>query len=233
MLDWLTITNWSILLVDDEIDNLEVIAETLEFMGLTVRTASNGIDALELPKSFNPTLILVDLSMPTVTGWVLRTRIKGLPQRGSIPIVALTAHAMAGDKERVLEVGFDGYMTKPISVPTILEDLRAALTNFDASKKAAVKIVLPQIESKDIGSATDDKTASLYDTTPTKSATPPSTSNVDAKVAQLLDTKPTTETTPTSITEAETPAIKQAPATNFDKADDDKTLPRDEVKAEL
>jgi two-component system, cell cycle response regulator DivK len=127
MLDWDTITTWSVLLIDDEPDNLEVVAESLEFYGLTVRTAGNGKSALEILKDFTPTLILLDLSMPIMDGWETRMRIKSNPHTQHLPIVALSAHAMAGDKERALAAGFDGYLTKPINVPTLMDDIRAAL----------------------------------------------------------------------------------------------------------
>lgn len=127
MHNWDDPATWSILLVDDEIDNLEVVAETLEFYGATVKSASNGNSALDLLKSFSPTIVVTDLSMPGMDGWQLRGRIKILPNMQNVPIIALSAHAMVGDKERALDAGFDGYLTKPINVPTLLEDMRIAL----------------------------------------------------------------------------------------------------------
>jgi two-component system cell cycle response regulator DivK len=124
------------LVVDDEPDNLEVVAETLEFHGVTVKTASNGIDALDVLKGFHPNLILLDLSMPKMNGWETRTNIKADAQTSHIPIVALTAHAMAGDSDRALAAGFDGYMIKPINILTLINDVRAAVVNQPVASPA-------------------------------------------------------------------------------------------------
>ncbi len=131
MLDLTDPHTWAILLVDDEPDNLEVLAESLAFFGATVRTASDGEEGLEVLKDFLPDLIILDLSMPKMDGWAMRKHVKSNPITGDIPIVALSAHAMAGDRERALEVGFDGYLTKPINLATLLADIRAALQSGD------------------------------------------------------------------------------------------------------
>ncbi len=127
MLTWDNMSALSVLLVDDEPDNLEVVAETLSFFGITVRTAENGEHGLEVIRDFLPDLILTDLSMPKMDGWKMRSCVKADPRTAHIPVIALSAHAMAGDKERAIEAGFDGYLTKPVNVPTLLEDLRASL----------------------------------------------------------------------------------------------------------
>ncbi|RPI97588.1 MAG: response regulator [Chloroflexi bacterium] len=130
---------WTILVVDDEPDNVDLVAESLEFFGATVRTAANGVEALECLKDFKPDLILLDLSMPKMDGWELRRHVKANPDTASIPVVALSAHAMTGDKERALEVGFDGYLTKPIHVATLVNDIRAALRDTGAKVTALVQ----------------------------------------------------------------------------------------------
>lgn len=140
MLDWTNLTTWHVLLVDDEPDNLEVIAETLHFYGIAAKTAHNGIEGLDILKSFSPTLILLDLSMPKMDGWELHKRIKSDPRTQHIPVIALTAHAMNGDKERALQAGFDGYLTKPISIPNFLKDLRAALQHETAPRMSPVLV---------------------------------------------------------------------------------------------
>jgi CheY-like chemotaxis protein len=127
MLDWQNVSAWKVLLVDDEPDNIEVVAESLEFYGMTVQTAENGQVGLDVLKDFTPDLILLDLSMPVMDGWQTLRHLKSDPNTQSIPVLALSAHAILGDKERALDVGFNGYMTKPVSVPTLIEDLRAAL----------------------------------------------------------------------------------------------------------
>jgi CheY-like chemotaxis protein len=127
MHDWQNPATWVILLVDDEIDNLEVVAQSLEFFGATVKSAVNGIAALDILQSFSPTIVVTDLSMPGMDGWQLRARLKTLPAFQNVPILALSAHAMSGDKERALSAGFDAYISKPINVPTLIDDIRAAL----------------------------------------------------------------------------------------------------------
>ncbi len=127
MLDWQNTSNWKVLLIDDEPDNLEVVAESLEFYGMTVETAGNGQIGLEKADSFQPSLILLDLSMPVMDGWQTLRRLKANPAMQNTPILALSAHAIVGDEERALSAGFDGYMTKPVNVPTLIQDLRSAL----------------------------------------------------------------------------------------------------------
>jgi len=127
MVDVSMVSKWVVLLVDDEPDNMELVAETLRFFGLTVRTAKDGVEGLEVLKEFTPDLVLLDLSMPKMDGWEMRQRIKSNPATANVPVVALSAHAMAGDKERAIEGGFDGYLTKPVNIATILADLKATL----------------------------------------------------------------------------------------------------------
>lgn len=127
MLDLNNPHTWVVLVVDDEPDNLDVLAESLAYFGATVRTAANGEEGLEALKDFIPNLIILDLSMPKMDGWAMRQHVKNNPATAHIPILALSAHAMAGDKERALEVGFDGYMTKPINLATLLDNIRTVL----------------------------------------------------------------------------------------------------------
>lgn len=136
MLDWDNINGWQVLAIDDEPDNLEVVAESLEFFGMSMQVATNGIQALDMLETFSPTLILCDLSMPEMDGWETRARIKSNPKTADIPILAMSAHAMAGDKERALAAGFDAYVTKPLNVPTLIQDLRTA---FEEGQKEKLK----------------------------------------------------------------------------------------------
>ena len=126
MIDWQDISTWQVLVVDDEPDNLEVVAETLEYKGAQVKTAPNGQVALEILKDFPANLILTDLSMPVMDGWVMRTHVKNDPRLTNVPLLALSAHAIAGDQQRALEAGFDGYMTKPVNIHTLVDDIRSA-----------------------------------------------------------------------------------------------------------
>jgi CheY-like chemotaxis protein len=132
MLDWQNPATWRVLVVDDEPDNLEVVAETLEFHGVSVKTAKDGLDGLSVMKEFKPNLILLDLSMPKMNGWEARTHIKADASTAHVPIIALTAHAMAGDAERALAAGFDGYMIKPVNILTLINDIRTTVVKQPA-----------------------------------------------------------------------------------------------------
>lgn len=127
MLDWDNLASWCVVIIDDEPDNLDLVVETLAFFGATVHSSTNGESGLALVKTVNPNLILLDLSMPDVDGWEVQRRIREIPSVAKVPVVAMTAHAMVGDRERVMNAGFDGYMTKPIRVPNLINDIRAAI----------------------------------------------------------------------------------------------------------
>lgn len=117
----------SVLVVDDEPDNLEVLKTTLAVIHNAVVYVANSADAaLAQLATFEPTLIVSDLSMPQMDGYELLARLRQRPGTANLPIIALTAHAMKGDRERILAAGFDGYISKPFEVATIggkLEDI--------------------------------------------------------------------------------------------------------------
>ncbi len=128
------VSTWMVLVIDDEPDNLDVVADTLDFYGVEVRTAANGEEGLSVLKTFMPDFILLDLSMPRMNGWEMRKLVMEDPQTCHIPVIALTAHAMAGDAERALEVGFHGYITKPIEILSLIDNLRAILERLPEPK---------------------------------------------------------------------------------------------------
>lgn len=117
------ISKWKVLVVDDEPDNLGVIQLVLEFQDATVWTASSARECLEILEKEEPTLILVDIQMPDISGLELLRRIRERMQWRDIPIVAVTAYSMQGDRERILNEGFDGYMSKPINAMTLVDEL--------------------------------------------------------------------------------------------------------------
>jgi CheY-like chemotaxis protein len=126
MLAWDNPSTWRVVVIDDEPDNLELMVESLRFMGATVEFTNQPLDGYSLLQKTEPNLIILDLSMPEMDGWTLLRIIKNDLSLQDVPVLALTAHAMAGDKERAIEAGFDGYLSKPVNVPTLIQDLMQA-----------------------------------------------------------------------------------------------------------
>lgn len=122
--------DWTVLIVDDEPDNVNVAQKVLTYNGAVVHVARNGVEGLKMLEQVHPTFILLDLSMPEMDGWEMLNQARKLPEWGKVPIIALTAHAMAGDKERVLNAGFNGYIAKPFRIGTFLDDIKACLRDF-------------------------------------------------------------------------------------------------------
>lgn len=127
-----SLDKWIVLLVDDQLDNLMVAEVVLKFHGAEVVRASNGIEALRALETCQPSLILLDLSMPDMDGWATLSAIKSRPSVQHIPVIALTAHAMTGDKERVMQAGFTGYIAKPFSVSTFVAEILNILQGVSA-----------------------------------------------------------------------------------------------------
>jgi two-component system, cell cycle response regulator DivK len=108
-----------ILVAEDVPDNLILLQSILEASGHRISVAFDGAQAIELATAQIPDLILMDLSMPIVDGWEATRHIKGQASTSHIPIIALTAHAMPGDRERAFSVGCNDYLTKPIDLEQI------------------------------------------------------------------------------------------------------------------
>lgn len=108
------------LVVDDHPDNLEVLRVVMEFNGATVISAENGAEAQALLASATPDLILLDIAMPVMNGWLLLEYIRATPRLAGCVVIAVTAHAMQGDREKALAAGFDGYISKPFQVDTLM-----------------------------------------------------------------------------------------------------------------
>jgi CheY-like chemotaxis protein len=112
-----------VLIVEDEKDNMDLFCQILNYHGCVVLKAEDGREAINLAQSEEPDLILMDLSLPALDGWEATRTIKAIPRLARIPIVALTAHAMVGDRERALRAGCDGYISKPIEVTRFFDQL--------------------------------------------------------------------------------------------------------------
>lgn len=124
------LTGWDILVVDDEPDSLFVAQYILTYHGATVHTAVDGREGYDSAQRVHPNLIIADLSMPEVDGWTMLQMLKQDNTTRTIPVIALTAHAMVGDRERALAAGFDNYLSKPLTVETFLRDLMRLLAGI-------------------------------------------------------------------------------------------------------
>lgn len=112
-----------ILVVDDEPDSLEVASLLLEMCGAEVVTATNGKEGLEAVRQHRPIFVISDLSMPVMSGWQMLHALKTDRATIDVPVVALTAHAMTGDRQRAIAAGFHNYLTKPLRPDTFIRDL--------------------------------------------------------------------------------------------------------------
>jgi two-component system cell cycle response regulator DivK len=116
-----------ILLVEDNEMNRDMLSRRLLRRGYEVVMAVDGEQAVAMAQSERPDLILMDMSLPVVDGWEATRRVKAAEASSRIPIIALTAHAMSGDRERALGAGCDDYDTKPIEMSRLLEKIDALL----------------------------------------------------------------------------------------------------------
>lgn len=128
-------SQWTVLIVDDEPDNREIAETVLSFNGVKSHTAVDGADGLKQLETLSPTFVLLDLSMPIMDGWEMFKLMRANPVTAHIPVIALTAHAMTGDRERVYEAGFDGYIAKPFRIGTFMNELMQCLNKFNAKAK--------------------------------------------------------------------------------------------------
>jgi CheY-like chemotaxis protein len=109
-----------ILLVEDNELNRDMLSRRLTRRGYTVVVAEDGEQGLELARSERPDLILMDMSLPGIDGWEATRRLRADPELAGARVIALTAHAMAGDRERAIEAGCDDYDTKPVEMERLL-----------------------------------------------------------------------------------------------------------------
>lgn len=117
-----------ILLVEDNEMNWDMLSRRLGRRGYEVVVAVDGEQGVSMSRSEVPDLILMDMSLPIIDGWEATRQIKAAPETSKTPVIALTAHAMVGDKEKALEAGCDDYDTKPIEFPRLIGKIEAALT---------------------------------------------------------------------------------------------------------
>ena len=116
-----------VLLVEDNEMNRDMLARRLARKGYSVTVALDGAQGLELAAEMAPDLILMDMSLPVLDGWEATRRVKADDATKTIPVIALTAHAMVQDKEKALAAGCDEFDTKPVELPRLLEKIKALL----------------------------------------------------------------------------------------------------------
>jgi two-component system cell cycle response regulator DivK len=116
-----------ILLVEDNEMNRDMLSRRLADRGYLVVLAMDGQSGVDMTKSLSPDLVLMDMSLPVLDGWEATRRLKADAVTRSIPVIALTAHAMSSDREKALEAGCDDYDTKPVEMPRLMEKIEALL----------------------------------------------------------------------------------------------------------
>ncbi len=122
-----------ILLVEDDEMNRDMLSRRLNRKGFDVIIAADGQQGVAKASAESPDLILLDMSLPVMDGWEAARKIKGDPETRDIPIIALTAHAMAGDREKALGAGCDDFDTKPVELPRLLAKIEALLSREPAA----------------------------------------------------------------------------------------------------
>lgn len=123
----------TVLLVEDNEDNRIIYSTVLRHVGYDVVEAEDGHQAVALARSALPDLILMDISIPGMDGWEATRILRRDPKTKSIPIIALTAHALADDRERAIQVGFTAYLAKPVEPRTVVAEVRRWLGTGDST----------------------------------------------------------------------------------------------------
>ena len=122
-----------VLLVEDNEESREGLSRYLRRNGYEILLAVDGRQAVDVARAEAPDLILMDMSLPILDGWEATRKLKAAPQTRGIPVIALTAHAMAGDREKALEAGCDDYDTKPVEFPRLLGKIQALLAKQEGA----------------------------------------------------------------------------------------------------
>ena len=116
-----------VLYIEDNLTNRLLVLRVLTAEGHTVLEAGNGLDGLDIARRERPDLILIDINMPDLDGYEVAARLRALGEPGQVPIVAVTANVLRGDRERSLEAGCDGYIQKPLDVDLLPSQVEAVL----------------------------------------------------------------------------------------------------------
>lgn len=117
----------TILVIEDNLDNLDLVRFLLEEAGYSILAATDGRSGLSLAFQERPSLILLDLAIPEIDGWSLAQMLKSDEATRHIPVIALTAHTMPGDRKKALDAGCDGYLSKPLDIPSFVSTIEEHL----------------------------------------------------------------------------------------------------------
>lgn len=109
------------LIIEDNLDNMTLICDILDLAGYKTIHAENGLRGIEMAQENNPDFIILDIQLPDINGYEVLDRIRANDKTRSIPVIAMTSFAMAGDKERLLNAGCDGYIEKPIDPDMVID----------------------------------------------------------------------------------------------------------------
>jgi two-component system, cell cycle response regulator DivK len=126
-----------ILIAEDNAVNRELLRELLEMRGHTVAEACDGEEALRMIEQTQPDLLLLDIGMPLLDGFGVIRKVRENPRFAPLPVVAVTAYAMQGDREKILSSKFDGYLSKPVNAQSLAEELDRLLGKRDKKARAA------------------------------------------------------------------------------------------------
>ena len=129
-------SGWTVLIIDNEPDNVAIAESVLEFYGATVYSANGGEEGLQRLLTLVPSVILLDLSMPNLDGWEVLSAIRHRLDKPYIPVIAFTAHAMQGDRERIAAAGFDGYIVKPFELNGLVATIRTVIEQVKSKQPA-------------------------------------------------------------------------------------------------
>jgi len=119
--------NWRIMAVDNELDSLNLMERLLKHRQINYCLLSSGEQCLAQIDKYQPTILLLDIQMPVLSGWQVISLLRSDPHWETLPIIAVTAHAMHGDRERLLKAGFTEHFAKPISARKLIEQIQETL----------------------------------------------------------------------------------------------------------
>ena len=117
----------TVLVIEDNPDNMTLICDILKLNGCATKQATSGLQGYKLAKELIPDYIILDIQLPDIDGYSVLKKIRGNNQTINIPVIAMTSYAMAGDKDRLLNAGCDGYIEKPIDPGIVMDQIRQAI----------------------------------------------------------------------------------------------------------